>query len=98
RDGLRDGVAVGAGPNPSLDEVARVLRRHPAVAAADAEAVPDPVTGQRVEASVRLCRAVTAHELEAWVRRQAGPRWRLRVRTTGLTGPAESSSAPSCPP
>lgn len=89
-DGRIDRVAVVDGLNLCLDEVVRVLRQHPAVSEADADTVPDPVTGQRVEASVRLCRGVTAHELEAWVRQQAGPRWRLRVRTTGPTGPAGS--------
>ena len=67
-DGRADDMVVSGGENVFLTEVEDVLLRHPAVAEARVDGVPDEEFGARLEASVVLRAAATADEVIAFAR------------------------------
>jgi acyl-CoA synthetase (AMP-forming)/AMP-acid ligase II len=69
-DGRLDDVIVRGGENLSPGEIEDTLVAHPAVAEAAVVGIPDPEWGEAVAAAVVLVpgAAVTAEELQAWVR------------------------------
>ncbi|TCN38229.1 acyl-CoA synthetase (AMP-forming)/AMP-acid ligase II [Kribbella orskensis] len=93
-DGRADDMVVTGGENVFLTEVEDVLLRHPAVAEARVDGVPDEEFGARLEASVVLRAAATADEVIAFARERLARAKVPRKVTFVESLPATSTGKP----